>query len=71
MIILDGPVDGLEWFEAKIWKSMTFNYKDATSYLVLTLLLYVLGLGTGPQVGCTAIALRLNLSSATPPTPQA
>ena len=48
MILLDGPVDGLEWFEAKNWKSMTFNYKDATSYLVLTLLLYVLGLVTGP-----------------------
>ena len=50
MIILDGPVDGLEWFEAKNWKSMTFNYKDATSYLVLTLLLYILGLVTGPLV---------------------
>ena len=48
MIILDGPVDGLEWFEAKNWKSMTFNYKDATSYLFLTLLLYILGLVTGP-----------------------
>ena len=48
MTILDGPVDGLEWFEAKNWKSMTFDYKDATNYLVLTLLLYVLGLVTGP-----------------------
>ena len=47
MIILDGPVDGLEWFEAKNWKSMTYDYKDATNYLVLTLLLYVLGLVTG------------------------
>ena len=46
MIILDGSVDGLEWFEAKNWKSMTFDYKDATSYLVLTLLLYLLGLST-------------------------
>ena len=35
MIILDGPVDGLEWFEAKNWKSMTLNYKSATRYLVL------------------------------------
>ena len=50
MIILDGPVDGLEWFEAKNWKSMTYEYKDATNYLVLTLLLYVLGLVTGPLV---------------------
>ena len=48
MIILDGPVDGLEWFEAKNWKSMTFDYKIATSYLVLSLLLYILGLVTGP-----------------------
>ena len=30
MIILDVPVDGLEWFEAKNWKSMTYNYKDAS-----------------------------------------
>ena len=48
MIILDGSVDGLEWFKAKNWKSMTYDYKDAASYQVLTLLLYVLGLGTGP-----------------------
>jgi len=27
---------------------MTFNYKEATSYLVLSLLLYILGLVTGP-----------------------
>ena len=50
MIILDGSVDGLEWFEAKNWKSMTYDYKDAASYQVLTLLLYVLGLVTGPLV---------------------
>ena len=48
MIILDGSVDGLEWFEAKNWKSITFNYKDATSYRILNLILYVLGLLTGP-----------------------
>ena len=28
-------LDGLEWFEAKNWKSMTLNYKSATRYLVL------------------------------------
>ena len=50
MIILDGPVDGLEWFEAKNWKSMTYDYKEATSNLVLTLFLYILGLVTGRQV---------------------
>ena len=32
----------------KILKSMTYDYKDAASYQVLTLLLYVLGLVTGP-----------------------
>ena len=50
MIILDGPVDGLEWFEAKKWKSMTYDYKEATSNLVLTLFLYILGLVTGRLV---------------------
>ena len=65
MIILDGPVDGLEWFEAKNWKSMTFNYKDATSYLVLTLLLYVLGLVTGPP-GMYRV-LRGSLQPSRPP----
>ena len=50
MIILDGPVDGLEWFEAKNLKSMTYDYKEATSNLVLTLFLYILGLVTGRLV---------------------
>ena len=28
-------LDGLKWFQAKNWKSMTFNYKSADKYLVL------------------------------------
>ena len=33
---LQGMVlDGLKWFQAKNWKSMTFNYKSDDRYLVL------------------------------------
>ena len=47
---LQGMVlDGLKWFQAKNWKSMTFNYKSTDKYLVLALL------GKGPGSGTTLL----------------
>ena len=44
---------------------MTYDYKEATSYLVLTLFLYILGLLTGP-LGMYGV-LRGSLQPSRPP----